>query len=85
MHPRIERPVYALALASNIADVALLNSSPSWLVDVQAPPAAYAALATSVWRERWLPTAERRLLQQEEFIPEAPEWLLARKQADESR
>jgi hypothetical protein len=83
VHPRIERPVYALALASNAEDVALLNVRPSWLVEPRLRPGAYAERAVRTWRERWRPVVARRLAEDGEYITGLREWLVGRAPRDE--
>jgi hypothetical protein len=61
MYPGIPRPVYGLELVSNLPDVALLGASPRWVVATRCNPEQYAHATVQAWRERWLPTAEKRL------------------------
>jgi hypothetical protein len=62
MHPGIPRPVYGLSLVSNLEEVALLGNKPDWIVPITDDPEQYAAAVLRAWRERWLATAQRRLM-----------------------
>jgi hypothetical protein len=64
IHPRIRRPIYAAALASNVKEVCLLNAPPQWIV-FKGTPDEYLHRAVGQWRHRWLPTARRRLASNE--------------------
>lgn len=84
VHPGIERPVYALNLASNVAEVALLNARPQWLIEPKTSVLQYAEDASRLWRSRWLPVAQRRLGKGDECLTGLQDWLLSRMAGDES-
>jgi hypothetical protein len=60
IYPRLRRPIYAVSLVDNLADVAILNAPPQWR-SFRGNVADYGSAATSEWRSRWGATIERRL------------------------
>ena len=65
VHAQISRPVYGVALCSNVGEVVLTGAAPSWLgspYSDQTVEGAYEGAAADLWREKWLSVAERRLL-----------------------
>jgi hypothetical protein len=60
VHPRLRRPVYVIPLVSNLADVALINEAPAWLIQPEESPSDYTRRALDLWKSRWLSVAQRR-------------------------
>ncbi len=61
IHPVIRRPYYALTLAGNLPDVVLLNERAKLLVEERLSSRDYCVRTVSLWREKWLEVAARRV------------------------
>lgn len=61
VHAGIRRPMYAMALASNLPEIIWAGSDPEWSIDTSLSERDYAAIATAEWRTRWLRQSLKRL------------------------
>jgi hypothetical protein len=76
VHAGIRRPMYGVALATNLPDVVWAGRSPHWAVPLSQSHDDYAASAVEQWRERWLSAASRRLREGPSTIPGTIECLV---------
>lgn len=60
VYAAVSRPIYSVAFVDNLREVAVLNESPRWVLS-RTSSTEYEAQSLALWKQRWLPVANRRV------------------------